>query len=141
MFLSRNKKNNVYPCKPQLYYIKVGFKGVKTIKACFRDVSNRKANSVDPDETAHYEPSHLDLHCLKRFVYLSAGMRELNKNKEINQNRQSTGVLPVMLCIMKRGVPVVESFNFTTASVGIGCAIIASVNICSGSSAVFSANT
>ena len=31
MFLSRNKKNYVYPCTPQLYYIKVGFKGVKTI--------------------------------------------------------------------------------------------------------------
>ena len=27
MFLSRNNKNNVYPCKPQFYYIKVGFKG------------------------------------------------------------------------------------------------------------------
>ena len=27
MFLSRNKKNNVYSCKPQFYYIKVGFKG------------------------------------------------------------------------------------------------------------------
>ena len=27
IFLSRNKKNNVYPCKPQFYYIKVGFKG------------------------------------------------------------------------------------------------------------------
>ena len=26
MILSRNKKNNVYPCKPQFYYIKVGFK-------------------------------------------------------------------------------------------------------------------
>ena len=26
MFLSRNKNNNVYPCKPQFYYIKVGFK-------------------------------------------------------------------------------------------------------------------
>ena len=25
MFLSRNKKNNVYPCKPQFYCIKVGF--------------------------------------------------------------------------------------------------------------------
>ena len=37
MFLSRNKKNNVYPCKPQFYYIKVGFKGVKIIYACFRD--------------------------------------------------------------------------------------------------------
>ena len=31
MFLSRNMKNNVYPCKPQFYYIKVGFKGVKII--------------------------------------------------------------------------------------------------------------
>ena len=28
MFLSRNKKNNVYPCKPQFYCIKVGFKGM-----------------------------------------------------------------------------------------------------------------
>ena len=40
MFLSRNKKNNEYPCKPQFYYIKVGFKGVKIIQACFRDVVN-----------------------------------------------------------------------------------------------------
>ena len=40
MFLSRNKKNNVYPCKPQFYYIKVGFKGVKIIQACFRDVQS-----------------------------------------------------------------------------------------------------
>ena len=31
MFLSRNKKNNSYPCKPQFYYIKVGFKGVNII--------------------------------------------------------------------------------------------------------------
>ena len=27
MFLSRNKKNNVYPCKPQFYYVKEGFEG------------------------------------------------------------------------------------------------------------------
>ena len=31
MFLSRNKNNNVYPCKPQFCYTKVGFKEVKTI--------------------------------------------------------------------------------------------------------------
>ena len=37
MFLSRNKKNNVYPCKSQFYYIKVGFKEIKIIRACFRD--------------------------------------------------------------------------------------------------------
>ena len=35
--MSRNKKNNVYPYKPQFYYIKVGFKGVKIIQARFRD--------------------------------------------------------------------------------------------------------
>ena len=31
MVLSKNKKNIVYPYKPQFYYIKVGFKGVKII--------------------------------------------------------------------------------------------------------------
>ena len=31
MFLNWNKKNNVYPCKLQFYYIKMGFKGVKII--------------------------------------------------------------------------------------------------------------
>ena len=31
MFSSRNKKNNVYPCKHQFYYIKAGFKGIKII--------------------------------------------------------------------------------------------------------------
>ena len=30
-FLSRNKESNVNPFKPQFYYIKVGFKGVKII--------------------------------------------------------------------------------------------------------------
>ena len=29
--LSRNKKNNVYSCKPQFYYIKLGFQGVNII--------------------------------------------------------------------------------------------------------------
>ena len=42
MFLSRNKKNMEYPCKPQFYYIKVGFNGVNIIQACFRDVLTEK---------------------------------------------------------------------------------------------------
>ena len=29
MFLSKNKENNVYPCKLKFYCIKVGFKGSK----------------------------------------------------------------------------------------------------------------
>ena len=32
MFLSRIKKNNVYSCKPQFYYIKVGFEGGGGVK-------------------------------------------------------------------------------------------------------------
>ena len=41
-------------------------------------MNNRIANSVDPDEMAHYEPSHLDLHCLQRHPHWSAGMKEYN---------------------------------------------------------------
>ena len=37
MFLSRNIKINVYPCKPQFYCIKVELKWVKTTQACVRD--------------------------------------------------------------------------------------------------------
>ena len=35
MFLSKNKKNNVYPCKPQFYYIKVGLRGSKLYRQVF----------------------------------------------------------------------------------------------------------
>ena len=35
MFLSRNKKNSVYPCKPQFYYIKVGLRASKLYRCVF----------------------------------------------------------------------------------------------------------
>ena len=35
MFWSRSKKNNVDPCKPQLYYIKVGLKGSNLYRHVF----------------------------------------------------------------------------------------------------------
>ena len=35
MFLSRNKKHYVYPCKPQFYYIKWGLKGSKLYRYVF----------------------------------------------------------------------------------------------------------
>ena len=35
MFLSRNKKNNVYHCKPQFYYIKWGIRGSKLYRRVF----------------------------------------------------------------------------------------------------------
>ena len=43
MFLIKNNKNDVYPCKPQFYYIIVGLKGVKIIYVCFRDGSGARA--------------------------------------------------------------------------------------------------
>ena len=32
-------------------------------------------NSVDPDETACYELSHLDLHCWHKILFWSAGLK------------------------------------------------------------------
>ena len=46
IFLSRNKKNYVYSCKPQFYYMKVGFKGVNIIKACFRDDGKKSSKCI-----------------------------------------------------------------------------------------------
>ena len=31
------------------------------------------SNSVDPDETGHYEPSHLDLCCLQKPIIIPCG--------------------------------------------------------------------
>ena len=35
------------------------------------------ANTVDPDETAHYEPSHLDLQCLQIQLLLCLALHRL----------------------------------------------------------------
>ena len=47
MFSSKNKTNNVYPCKPQFYYIKVGFKGVKIIASSARERSELYGREYD----------------------------------------------------------------------------------------------
>ena len=41
--------------------------------------NNGMANRVDPDERARYEPSHLDLHCLQRYMYWSVEIKGLRK--------------------------------------------------------------
>ena len=38
---------------------------------------NRMTNSVDPDETARDEPSHLDLRCLQKCLFWSAVLKGL----------------------------------------------------------------
>ena len=51
MFVSKYKKNNVYPCKPQFYCIKEAFKG-HYYMAYFRDGVLVYANSEEPDHPA-----------------------------------------------------------------------------------------
>ena len=51
MFLSRNKKNNVYPYKPQFYYLRVGFKGSVLYRHVFVMTQIFGQILLDPDQT------------------------------------------------------------------------------------------
>ena len=46
---------------------------------CQSKIVNIMANSVDPDEMACYKPSHLDLHCLHKILFLSAELNGLTQ--------------------------------------------------------------
>ena len=103
--MSRNKKNNVYPCKPQFYYIKGGFKGVKFIYACFRDAMYRH-NSVfiSPlkQGASNAYPQHMFLWRNKKTTNiffqlktaLSGAMIHDNNNKINNNNKP--GIVDLM---------------------------------------------
>ena len=41
---------------------------------------NWKANSEDPGELVHYEPPHLDLHCLQNYLHIFSLYGYLNVN-------------------------------------------------------------
>ena len=49
-------------------------------RVCLLKIINRQAKSVNPDEMAHHEPSHMDLHCLHRYLYQSTGLKALKNN-------------------------------------------------------------
>ena len=38
------------------------------------------SNSVDPDETAHNEPSHPDLCCLGKPIFIAYGSERVNES-------------------------------------------------------------
>ena len=58
--------------------------------------SKTMVNSVDPDETARNEPSHLDLHCLHRYCFWSPRLKglfwspRLKRLKRQSQLQQTT---------------------------------------------------
>ena len=55
------------------------------------EINNGKANSADPDETAHNEPSHLDLHYLHRFAVWSTINNILRIIINLKKNNISDG--------------------------------------------------
>ena len=46
-------------------------------RSLYVKLKDRMSHSVDPDETAHYEPSHLDLCCLQKLILLPMAVKEL----------------------------------------------------------------
>ena len=65
MFLNRNKKNNVYPCKPQFYHIKVGLRGLKL----YRHVFVIKMNAFERYEHMQKIIKISDVSCFVFFLF------------------------------------------------------------------------
>ena len=68
MFLSRKKKNKAYPCKPQFYYIQVGFKGSKLYRHVFV-MNSSDFKSLNPGLLVikDFSMIHTDIFFLKLF--------------------------------------------------------------------------
>ena len=45
----------------------------------YEKLKDSMSNSIDPDEMAHNEPSHLDLHCLQKPIIISCGSIGVNE--------------------------------------------------------------
>ena len=48
------------------------------------------SNNVYPDETAHYEPSHLDLRCLQKPIVIAYGSERVNTIQTGNSLQQTS---------------------------------------------------
>ena len=58
-------------------------------------IISRRATYVDPDETVQFEQSHLDLHCLHRYLYRSTGLKGLT---HLNTERLEDNRDPYISC-------------------------------------------
>ena len=58
------------------------------------------ANSVDLDEPAHYKLSHLDLHCLQKYLSWFTGLKGLN---HVDGAIWQRGILSVHFTMMHYG--------------------------------------
>ena len=67
--------------QPWMFEIKSFISAFRHIHCCQKgDIfksSTNIANSLDSDETAHCDPSHLDLHCMQNYLLWSTGLNGL----------------------------------------------------------------
>ena len=79
-------------------------------KSLYVKLKDWMSNSVDPDETAHDEPSHLDLCCLQKPIIIACGSERVNADdilKYFPYFSQKTGfgitckLSPVQIICMK----------------------------------------
>ena len=77
-----------YPCKPQFYFIKVGFKGVKFIQACFRDAQEkRKSHNHEAHSSRGIERKRVEEQAMTRHNSTVAITDVQIKEKKIQRRR------------------------------------------------------
>ena len=59
MFLRGNEKNNVYPCKPHFYYIKMGFKGLELNRLVFVMLPHQGDHIARQDHLTHQQAGQI----------------------------------------------------------------------------------
>ena len=71
LLLSKNERNNIYPCKPQFYYTKVGFKGCQNYIGVFLCCEYRFSNKWGTGQGMMKQP--WTVYCVKanHFAVLS----------------------------------------------------------------------
>ena len=75
------------------------------------------ANSVYPDETARQEPSHLDLHCLYRYLFWSAELKGSKHMRTVHRLCEcANGSWGVGVCVWGGGLCCTH--NVVTLSIG-----------------------
>ena len=79
MFLSRNKKNYVYPCKPQFYYIKVGLKGSKLYRHVFMMKTKQSQSSrLSPAKFVY----RAEYHCVLKSTIVGSVVSKIDSSNK-----------------------------------------------------------
>ena len=67
------------------------------------------SNNVDPDETAHDEPSHLDLCCLQKPVIIACGRERVLKRIRTSPTEQRSVILKIEFHVWSSKVEILKA--------------------------------